>query len=218
MPVKSEATRQKILESALGLFREKGFAAATMREIATRAGIASGLAYYYFPSKEDMVAAFYEQANADLQPLLEQVHAGHEQFEARLRAMVETKMAYFAPHRNFLGALMGVAADPSHRSSPFAAETAVIREMDFKHFNRLLKETGTKVAADLETLLPRLLWFYQMGIILFWIYDHSERQTKSNTLLAKSAHIVALLLKASGLPFLRPARKAVVEIAELILN
>ncbi len=218
MPVKSEATRQKILESALGLFREKGFAAATMREIATRAGIASGLAYYYFPSKEDMVAAFYEQANADLQPLLEQVHAGHKQFEARLRAMVETKMAYFAPHRNFLGALMGVAADPSHRSSPFAAETAVIREMDFKHFNRLLKETGTKVTADLETLLPRLLWFYQMGIILFWIYDHSEGQTKSKTLLAKSAHIVALLVKASGLPFLRPARKAVVEIAELILN
>ena len=83
MPVKSEATRQKILESAVGLFREKGFAAATMREIATRAGIASGLAYYYFPSKEDMVATFYEQANADLQPLLEQVHAGHRQFEAR---------------------------------------------------------------------------------------------------------------------------------------
>ena len=218
MPIKSEATRQKILDAALGLFREKGFSAATMREVATRAGIAVGLAYYYFPSKEDMVAAFYEQANADLQPLLEKVHAGHKQFEARLCAMVETKMAYFGPQRNFLGALMGVAADPAHRSSPFAAETAAIREMDFRHFDRLLKETGTKVTADLETLLPRLLWFYQMGIILFWIYDRSEGQTKSKTLLGKSAHILALLVKASGLPFLRPARKAVVEIAELILN
>ena len=39
-------TRQKILDAALELFRERGFAEATMREIAARAGVATGLAYY----------------------------------------------------------------------------------------------------------------------------------------------------------------------------
>ena len=218
MPVKSEVTRSKILAAALTLFREKGFDAATMREIAARAGIATGLAYYYFPAKEDMVAAFYEQANNELQPLLEAVHQEHKEFEKRLCAIVEAKLAYFAPHRKFLGALMGIAADPQHRSSPFATETAAIRQLDFGHFERLLKETGLTVSRDIESLLPRLLWFYQMGLILFWIYDTSENQAKSKTLAVKSAHIVTLLVKASALPFMRPARKAVVEIAELILN
>ena len=56
---KSEQTRQRILEAALELFRVKGFAAATMREVAVAAGVATGAAYYYFPSKEAIVLAFY---------------------------------------------------------------------------------------------------------------------------------------------------------------
>ena len=43
---KSEETREKILDAALALFREKGFHEATMRQIAEQAGVATGLAYH----------------------------------------------------------------------------------------------------------------------------------------------------------------------------
>ena len=62
----TKATREKILEAALELFRERGFAEATMRDIAARAGVASGLAYYYFASKDAIVLAFYQRAKDDL--------------------------------------------------------------------------------------------------------------------------------------------------------
>jgi AcrR family transcriptional regulator len=42
MPVNE--TRDRILEAALALFRERGYAEATMREVAARAGVATGLA------------------------------------------------------------------------------------------------------------------------------------------------------------------------------
>ena len=42
------------------LFREKGFDATTIREIAARTGLSLGATYYYFPSKESIVAAYYD--------------------------------------------------------------------------------------------------------------------------------------------------------------
>ena len=58
---RGELTRNTILESALQLFRDKGFDATTMRDVATRAGVALGAAYYYFDSKDAIVMGFYER-------------------------------------------------------------------------------------------------------------------------------------------------------------
>jgi len=57
---KGETTRQQILDTALRLFRERGFDEATMRDIASEAGVSLGNAYYYFPSKEAIVLAYYD--------------------------------------------------------------------------------------------------------------------------------------------------------------
>jgi AcrR family transcriptional regulator len=63
-PVKSEETRVRILNAALDMFREKDFESTTMREIAIRAGLVTGAAYYYFASKDTIVFSFYRQATA----------------------------------------------------------------------------------------------------------------------------------------------------------
>src|SRR6267142_4004285 len=55
-----EKTKALILEKALEMFREQGFEGATMRDIAKSANVATGAAYYYFPSKEAIVAAYYD--------------------------------------------------------------------------------------------------------------------------------------------------------------
>lgn len=53
----AEKTRQAVLESALDVFSEKGFAKATFDEIAARAGFTKGAVYWYFRNKADLVAA-----------------------------------------------------------------------------------------------------------------------------------------------------------------
>lgn len=216
MAAKSEETRQKILDAALRMFRELGFEQATMREIAKQAGVATGLAYYYFPKKEDLVMAFYVQVNAQMRPLVQEALAANKKLEAKIRALILVKFHYFAPDRKFLGALSGYSADPAHRLSPFSDETKEIREEGMAQFREALAQSEVKVPADLVDALPKVLWMYQMGMVLFWIYDHSKDQRRTTLLMDKSLGIVVLLLKAAALPLMRPVRKLVLELVEII--
>ncbi len=54
---RKEARPQELLDAALQLFVEKGFAATRSEEVAARAGVAKGTLYLYYPSKEDLLKA-----------------------------------------------------------------------------------------------------------------------------------------------------------------
>ncbi|MEO8222752.1 MAG: helix-turn-helix domain-containing protein, partial [Specibacter sp.] len=54
MDGKSTQTKALVLDTALGMFRSKGFAKTTMRAIAAEAGVSLGSAYYYFSSKDEL--------------------------------------------------------------------------------------------------------------------------------------------------------------------
>ena len=55
-----EDRREQILDAAMHVFAEKGFARATNKDIAHRAGITPGLIYHYFDSKEALLLAIVE--------------------------------------------------------------------------------------------------------------------------------------------------------------
>jgi AcrR family transcriptional regulator len=54
---RKEARPQELLDAALALFVEKGFAATRSEEVATRAGVSKGTLYLYYPSKEELFKA-----------------------------------------------------------------------------------------------------------------------------------------------------------------
>ena len=54
---RKEARPQELLDAALALFVEKGFAATRIEEVALRAGVSKGTLYLYFPSKEELLKA-----------------------------------------------------------------------------------------------------------------------------------------------------------------
>jgi AcrR family transcriptional regulator len=57
---RKDARPQEILDAALAVFAEKGFAAARMDDIAARAHVAKGTIYLYFPSKEAVFKALVQ--------------------------------------------------------------------------------------------------------------------------------------------------------------
>jgi AcrR family transcriptional regulator len=210
---KGDATRERIYETAMDLFRRKGYAESTMRDIAAEAGVALGAAYYYFGSKDAIVMAFYDQAQIGMEPLIEKAIADTRDLKQRIRGIVEAKLTYFLPNRRLLGAL-AAHTDPEHPLSPFSAQTRPIRERDIEHFKRALSDCRVRIPADLNAILPRLLWMYQMGLILFWIYDHSPAQKRTRRMIEQSTALVVRLIQLSGFPLMRPARKVVVELVE----
>lgn len=54
---RKEARPSELLDAALELFVEKGFAATRAEEVAARAGVSKGTLYLYFPSKEELLKA-----------------------------------------------------------------------------------------------------------------------------------------------------------------
>jgi AcrR family transcriptional regulator len=58
---RKEARPQELLDAALALFVEKGFAATRSDEVAVRAGVSKGTLYLYYPSKEELLKAVIQQ-------------------------------------------------------------------------------------------------------------------------------------------------------------
>jgi AcrR family transcriptional regulator len=211
---KGELTRNTILESALQLFRDKGFDATTMRDIAGHAGVALGAAYYYFDSKDAIVMGFYERAQEQMAPLVEESLAKARGLHDRLHAIIQVKLEYFVADRKLMGAL-SAHIDPQHALSPFSTETRSIRDQDVRFFSRALEDGKVRVPEDLKAHLPRVLWLYQMGLLLFWVYDSSPNQKRTLKLFEKSLDMVVTLIKLSSFPLLRPVRKLAIGLLEI---
>jgi AcrR family transcriptional regulator len=59
-----DARRESIVAAATRVFADKGFADATITQIAAEAGLSHGLVYHYFPSKEAVFGAIADAAMA----------------------------------------------------------------------------------------------------------------------------------------------------------
>lgn len=69
-PKKDLSVREKLLQGAIELFNRKGYAATTVREIVTSAGVSKPVLYYYFGSKEGIYLELMRLTFAKLEPLL----------------------------------------------------------------------------------------------------------------------------------------------------
>lgn len=61
-------TREKLIEAAMELFVFQGYGNTGLAEIAKRAGVRPGSLYYFFPTKEDLLAATLERRKLSLWP------------------------------------------------------------------------------------------------------------------------------------------------------
>ncbi len=213
---KAEETGSRILEAALTLFREQGFDGTTMRDIARRAQVATGAAYYYYPSKEALVMDFYRRSSAAMETEIAAALAGVDGLEERLRTLIQVKLDHFRPNRGILRALLRGGADPQHPLSPFSSETAGIRAADIAWFACILDDCGTKIPDDLAADLPGVLWFLQMGVIFYWVVDESPGQARTARLLALAARSAAGLVRLAGLPLMRPLRRTALDLIGLV--
>ncbi|WP_029041820.1 TetR/AcrR family transcriptional regulator [Cucumibacter marinus] len=90
---RAEARPDEVLDAALDLFIEKGFAATRVADIAARAGLSKGAVYLYFESKEAVLEALVRRA---LAPIAEQMSLLSHAEDAHPRAAIEMLLRLIA--------------------------------------------------------------------------------------------------------------------------
>jgi AcrR family transcriptional regulator len=90
--------RAEILDSALEVFSERGYHAASIDEIASAAGISKALIYEHFPSKKDLHASLLERHVQEIFERLASSAAGPDPGEVRLRAGVDAFLEWVETH------------------------------------------------------------------------------------------------------------------------
>jgi len=131
--VKDVDTRTRLIEATAQLMREEGYAAATSRRVAERAGVRSALVYYYFDTMDDLfVSVLRAGADASLARMREALTAEDPlralweiNADARLTAL-NTEFTALANHRKPIGAELRAYAERV-RDIEVAAATVGLR-------------------------------------------------------------------------------------------
>lgn len=201
---KGERTRARILETALEMFRERGYEQTTMRAVARQAGVSLGNAYYYFQSKEHLIQAFYARSHEEHLAACAEPLAAERGFKERLAAVLRARVDTMVPYQPFAAVLFRTAADPQSPLNPWSAESAAVRRDSVELFAEVVAGSDAKVRGPLAAELPELLWLYHMGIVLFWIFDRSPGCRRTYRLAEATVDLVARLVAAANLAPFRP--------------
>ena len=114
----SQASKEKIARSALRLFARKGYATASLEEIATQAGFTKGAVYHFFKSKEALLLSLLrdieERSIGKTTLALEQADGGAMD---RLVRFKNLQAQWAARNADDLAILIWVSIESAHRKS-----------------------------------------------------------------------------------------------------
>lgn len=212
---KSEQTRALILETAMRLFRERGYDKTTMRAIAQEAGVSVGNAYYYFAGKEHLIQGFYDRIAAEHQAAVRPVLDAETDLEKRLAGVLRVWLEIAEPYHEFAAQFFKNAADPESPLSPFSPESEHAREAAIDVHREVLRGSKAKVPTELAEILPELMWLSQMGLVLYWVFDSSRDRERSRRLAERGARLTT---RGVALARFRVLRPLVLEVHELFTD
>ncbi|MBM7415438.1 MULTISPECIES: TetR/AcrR family transcriptional regulator [Nocardiaceae] len=197
------ATRERLVEVALRLFREDGFQATTMRRIATEAGVSLGNAYYYFAGKDELVHELYLVVQREHRTRAIPLLRDGASLADNLSAVLHAGLDVMHPYRSFGGTFLQSALPLQSTSSPFSPESSAARDMAVDLMRLTLQKSKQRGPASLESRLPTLLWVAYLGVTLHWVTDGSDDQRRTRALVDGLVPVITKTIGLSRLPVAR---------------
>lgn len=121
---KKALTRRLLIESAIRLSADRGFASLSLREVCRDAKLAPTTFYRHFKDMDDLGLALVDEVALSLRHLMRQARQKAEQKESRIRASAEAFVEFIRRNKNLFRLLLG---ERSGSSSAF--RKALKREM-----------------------------------------------------------------------------------------
>jgi len=178
---KSEASRQQVLDAAIRVLAEHGYAKTSVSDIAAAAGMSKGAVHYHFESKDDLIASVLarsaEVISQRVKGAWKAAGAPHEKIRRAIREMRESRKAQ-VPEIVVLADLMAQAMyDPKLREA-FARMFQENRAEVARQLDADFKELGLSPKIPIE-VVPKLLLGLLDGLALQDFFDppsESEEQ------------------------------------------
>lgn len=144
---KKDTKRTAMMQAALHVFAEKGYQAATIRDIVAEADVAIGTFYFYFPDKETLFIHLYEETADFLLQAIQQAVSGRATLARQVAAGIQAyvNIAVYEPAVAQLLLVGGVGAVPA-----LAVKQSAFREQLVNMWQRPLD-----AALDKSQIVPQ---------------------------------------------------------------
>ena len=150
-----------IIDAALEVFREKGYANARMADIARRAGVSYGLVYHYFGSKEVLFDLIVESWWNDLYAVMEKEIASDEPFPEKLVNIIRFFLDTYGQKPN----LMSIFVSEVCRSSVYHTEEGLSKFLKFFSLCEEIMVQGQNSGFLISEIPPHHLTYIFYGSI-----------------------------------------------------
>ena len=208
---KSQQTREHILETALALFADRGYAETTMRDIAGAADCSLGLAYRYFARKEEFILALYERLTTEFEAEAAALPAGP--LAKRFAAVMGRHLERLGAHRETMGALFAAGLAPDSEVAVLGDGAAGVRGRIWRVFESVAAGASDAPKPKQIAQMATLLYAAHLLFVLFWLQDRSAGQAKTRELLGFAQEMLGRLRPVLGLP---PVAKLLARLAEIV--
>jgi AcrR family transcriptional regulator len=203
------AARDRLYETAVGMIANRGYQATTLRQIAGEAGVSVGLLYRYFPSKQAVIIALYEELSAEY---ARRATLTPGKWRDRFIFALEMSLHVLQPHRVALRALIPVLVGDPH-DGVFATGTAFSRHRVQRVFEEAVSGSSDAPKAPLAAALGRLLYLVHLAVLLWWLLDKTPRQRATTALVGLARQLLPSAAFTLRLPLIR---RFVIAMDELI--
>ena len=200
-----------MFDIGIGLMAQKGYEAATLRDVAKEAGVSVGLLYRYFPSKRAIVVTLYERLSAEYALKAEAIRPG--KWRDRFLFALKTSLEVIEPHRIVLRALIPASFGDAE-DGLFTPGAASSRLPVQKVFQAAVTGATDAPAQKLAEALGRLLYLFHLTVLLWWLLDRSPSQRATAALVA----LIQQLLPATALTLRFPPVRRFVTLADELVG
>src|SRR5919202_1435918 len=162
-PIVPEERRRQILEAAVRAFAAKGYHACRVSDIATEAGVAYGLVYHYFGSKDALLQAIFDETWGAMLDTINSVEQLDEPASDRVRKVTEIVLRTWKRDPDLVRLLVREAT----RNQQLERETDEI-VLAFDALQRIIErgQAGGEFRPDLDPRLAATIWYGALEEVL----------------------------------------------------
>jgi len=156
----AKVSKQLIITHAIELFSQKGYASASMDELAERCGLNKAMVFYYFKNKKGLYEAVMREVLIEIQQTIIEENKQHSTPKEELEGFIRT-YAKFACEHPYLPSLLLKELSDSGAVVPEML-FASMRQL-FALFNDILRRGEKK--GCFENAIPMILYFMVLGTL-----------------------------------------------------